>query len=716
MLAALVGVLVAANSAAALIGNVYLQATVAALSLLGVALAAFLQSRELDAERSEKLEETAPRGVKLVRELSRGDVGVAPEAPEALTTLHHSTGDYYLPRDADDRLDAELKSALAGGETRLVVLVGPSKAGKTRTLFEAMRRRLADAEWIAPADADALDKLMKPDGMPHPVGSTAVLWLDDLELYVRVGPYGMGSEVLERLAADDRRWIVLATAGGKGILMAGDLSEFSVPMEDLLRHATEIRLPAQLSAGEREHLRDYAPEVTERISEDGIGEYMIAGRELIRKLDSGSHNHGAALCPQGQAVANATIDWQRAGIFDPIPRSVLRKAYPNYLPEHVDPSDAGFEEGLAWAREPLYSNVALISGRRQFQPYDLVVASVPESRAIDETAWLSFLEAADAEQAFNLGALAFGRSHGDGEIDWGALAEQANCKTLDSDRAELRGFAFSNLGVLLAQRGDFRGAIDAYREAFELGVVDAQVNLGSLLWDKGRKREAREAFELADAHGSADGSYRLGSLMLEVGDDLADAEVVLCRAEERGHPGAAIRLAHAFEQRRELDKAETTYRRADESGSMEGAVALALFLEDRRGKRHEALEAWKRADERGSDIGACRIGIHLDEFGRDRDGAKAAFERGAERGDDDSAHNLGIMHFKDGELDEAEAWFRVADELGHTNGAFNHAVLLVEKGEMAEAEAAFRRAGQRGHPEGAEAARSVRREEVVEDG
>jgi TPR repeat protein len=702
------------NGLAGLIGDPALQIAVAALSVLGIVVGGVLQLREIRAKRSERLEEMVPGGVKRVRELGREEAGVAREAPEALATLHRSTGDEYLTRDVDERLDSELASALHDEEARLIVLAGPSKAGKSRTLFEAMRRQLSDAEWVAPADVDALDELMKPGGMPPLTGSTAVLWLDDLELYVRVGLRGMGLRVLKRLSEDDRRWIVLATAGGKGIPQAGEMSKFSVPMEDLLRHATEIRLPAKLSLTERERLRDYAPDAAERISKDGIGEYMIAGEELIRKLDSGSHHHGDPPCPQGQAVANTAVDWQRAGIVDPIPRPVLREAYPNYLPAHVDPSDTGFEEGLAWARKPLYSAVALVSGCEELQPYDLVVTSVPETRAIDQTAWLCFLEAADPEQALALGTLAFWRSQGETEIDWETLSEQAGRKALEAEDPGLRGYALSNLGVLLAQRGDLRGAVDAYEQAFEFGVVDSQVNLGHLLLERGKKREARKAFERADKHGSAAGAYRLGSLMLDVGDDLIDAEVVLLRAEGRGHAGAAIRLARAYEQRKELDKAEAAYRRADELGSMAGAEGLALLLEDKRGKLDEAREAWERADERGSDIGAYKVGMHLVDLG-DRVDAKAAFQRGAEREDDDSAHNLATLYYEERDLDEAEKWFAVADELGHATSAYNYAILLANEERLEEAEAAFRRAAQRGHPKAGSAARAIRRGELEID-
>ncbi|HKB50698.1 MAG TPA: hypothetical protein VKC63_04655 [Solirubrobacterales bacterium] len=692
----------AVNGLAAAIGDTTLQVIVGVLSLLGLVVVAVLQFWEVRAQRSEQLETVLPKAVQQVRDLRPQDAGVAPEAPEALASLGRADGERYLARDVDDQLDAALKRALESASASLIVLNGPSKAGKTRTLFEAMRRSIPDANWLAPADAKAIDELMRPDAMPELDQPVAVLWLDDLELYVRVGAHGMHADVLERLSGSGRRWIVLATAGGKGISQAGDTSQFSIPMEDLLRHAEEIRLSPKLSAEERDRLQGYAPDAAERIAQDGIGEYMIAGRELARKLDSGRHNHGADPSPHGKAIAHAAIDWQRAGILDPIPRPVLRDIYAVYLPEHVDPGDADFDQGLDWARRPLYSTVALLSGRDEFIPYDYVVTVVENSGAeIEEEAWLSFLEASTPEQAFDLGALAFARSSGGSEIDWGKLAERANRKTMESSRRLLKAYAASNVGTILVERGDRKGAMAAYQQAEELGLGIGSVAIGNMLREDGDLKAAEAAYERADEQGNDMGAYNLGLLRLRA-EDNAGAEAAFRRADTRGHDDAPVNLGKIFEDRGELDEAEAAYRRADERGGMLGAFALGFFLETARNERGDALAAYARADERGSAEGAFLIGIHLDECG-DRRGAKEAFGRADERGDADGAYNLGILLYEDGELEEAKAAFRRADERGDAKGAYNHGAALEQSGELEQAEAAFRRADERGHPKASDA-------------
>jgi hypothetical protein len=64
----------------------------------------------------------------------------------------------YVARDVDEDLRAALAAAFDGRGRWLVVVMGPSKVGKSRALFEAVThcaegRKL---EFVAPADGDAL--------------------------------------------------------------------------------------------------------------------------------------------------------------------------------------------------------------------------------------------------------------------------------------------------------------------------------------------------------------------------------------------------------------------------------------------------------------------------------------------------------------------------------------------------------------------------------
>jgi eukaryotic-like serine/threonine-protein kinase len=93
----------------------------------------------------------------------------------------------YVRRTVDDALDATLD------HSQLVVLVGDSKAGKSRTAFEAMRRQFPDRLLLVPASKQALAQLAALEvAVP-----AAVLWLDELDTYL--GADGLTVQVLEQL-------------------------------------------------------------------------------------------------------------------------------------------------------------------------------------------------------------------------------------------------------------------------------------------------------------------------------------------------------------------------------------------------------------------------------------------------------------------------------------------------------------------------------------
>ena len=77
----------------------------------------------------------------------------------------------YVPRDHDDELRQRLLAASAHGG--LVVLVGGSSAGKTRSLFEAVRAVLPDWQIFVPQNVTAVREAV--EGLP----SRTIVWMDD---------------------------------------------------------------------------------------------------------------------------------------------------------------------------------------------------------------------------------------------------------------------------------------------------------------------------------------------------------------------------------------------------------------------------------------------------------------------------------------------------------------------------------------------------------
>ena len=89
----------------------------------------------------------------------------------------------YVRRVADSQLVAAVASALDGAGPWIVVVHGPSKVGKSRSLFEALLvcARTTPVDLVAPVDAAALKSLLLPGEGLRRSSCAAVLWLDDLD-------------------------------------------------------------------------------------------------------------------------------------------------------------------------------------------------------------------------------------------------------------------------------------------------------------------------------------------------------------------------------------------------------------------------------------------------------------------------------------------------------------------------------------------------------
>jgi hypothetical protein len=153
----------------------------------------------------------------------------------------------YVPRTADAALLAALAAAVDGREPWIVLVMGPSKVGKSRSLFQALREwaKVGDRslDVIAPADAEALRLLMTLGPDVGALGSHAVLWLDDIELFLNEG---VTMSTLRAWRAGEAGRVVVATYGGKGRerVAASAVSGLANIANDVLRCARRVVLKA----------------------------------------------------------------------------------------------------------------------------------------------------------------------------------------------------------------------------------------------------------------------------------------------------------------------------------------------------------------------------------------------------------------------------------------------------------------------------------------
>ena len=692
-----------------------------AIAAIGVVGALFtlgfvvLQQRAVKRENEEALWRpgTAPT---LVRDTVASDgiyeLGVESEAPEALAAvgLEQQRHAPYAPREVDERLRERLTAAAAQAGVTLVIVRGPSKAGKSRTALNALDQAMPNAWLLVPKDRAALAQLAR-SGVPRGIGPGAcIVWLDDIELFATSpSADGLNAATIKNLNRWSRPVVLLATAGGKGGQLTGS-DQYAEPTRDLLRAHPPFELNPWLSPKEEEMLAalgTYSRDAAHRIAPEGIGEFMIAAPKLRERLDEGAKN------PEGLAVTQAAVDWRRAGLIRPVPAAALRSLYVHYL--RGPHSEARFEAGLAWATEALYSSVSLLQGTAEYEPYDYIVLyERRRKRSIPNPVWDDIItEHADDAELSSVGIAAVEKgSWGAAERafrrgdDRGSAVAAFNLGTLlrrgkDMEgaeaawrRADERGSAQAayNLGVRLEEIGDVEAAEAAWRRADERGSGEAAYNLGRLLFKRSDTDGAEAAWRRADDRGSAEAAHNLGVLLWKRGD-MQEAETVLRRADYRGSAGAAYRLGIMLEERGDLPEAEDAWRRSDEAGSAKAALFLSFVLV-KRGDLKEAETVLRRADDRGLAEAAYSLALLLEDRG-DLEGAEAALVRADDRGSAQAAFRLGRLLEERGDLQEAEAAMRRADERGSAHGAHYLGVLLRRRGAMEEADSVFRRARDR---------------------
>src|SRR5690606_12288111 len=91
----------------------------------------------------------------------------------------------YVARDCDTQLAQRLDHAAVHGG--LVLVVGPSTAGKTRAAWQAVATRFADRDVFVPDPGADLTRLADAVAARARGGGRSVVWLDDLDKYLNEG-------------------------------------------------------------------------------------------------------------------------------------------------------------------------------------------------------------------------------------------------------------------------------------------------------------------------------------------------------------------------------------------------------------------------------------------------------------------------------------------------------------------------------------------------
>jgi TPR repeat protein len=508
--------------------------------------------------------------------------------------------DPYVPRTSND-VDLRLSAALEPG--RLVLLVGPSKAGKTRTAFEAVKDRWPQARLLAPRPATLQSLVAHPRLMA--TSDALVVWLDELQRFLTIkDPLTLA--MLTGLNGRHGPTVVLATLGvNERARLVRDTGELTWDTRLLLENADFTIDLAPTSDDTREQAVAKAAYPDADLSAAGLAEQLAGAPALLQQYHDAQYAD-----PLLHAVLQSAVDWTRTGMPRPTLTDELSGLALDVLldrqPE-LEPTDQQLEQAIKNASTPPRGagrvaglRTARTAGRsRSYRPFSYLVAADDgqsgSPRPIPPTFWDRVLRLANPDEAFDVGFAAYQRNNIGAAISAfrkpaaaGYTRAMVNLGILLSDwlyppeLAEARRWyeqaaaagdtrAMFNLGTLLADRlKQPELARRSYEQAAAAGHINAMVNLGNLLSDLGRPELARRWYEKAAAAGDTDAMVNLGLLLSDLDQpELAEACYWFEKAAAAGDADAMNNLGALLVTRLDppqLDQARFWYERAAAGG------------------------------------------------------------------------------------------------------------------------------------------------------
>ncbi|MGW5386150.1 tetratricopeptide repeat protein [Nocardia sp. NPDC003963] len=597
----------------------------------------------------------------------------------------YGRGDRYVARTAN-RVDERLAEALTG--TRMVIVVGPSKAGKTRTLFEAVRALDSRARIVWPV----IDGIGELAGHPRVADTddTLVVWLDDLHEYLS-GSQALTTAVLAQLTARPGRTPVVATLRSEMRAQLRGEGELRRDIRLLLEQASIIDLAATSEDPVEQNaaVRMYSGQV---FGPHGLGEVLAGAPELLARYDDAK-----AADPVRHTVLRIVVDWARIGRPDPIPEPILTELTIRQLrverPE-IDIQRAAVDFAIGAARtapQGAGRAAALLTSYlseevRGYRPFDYLVAADDGQdnralRPIPDSFWEHATRDTGPEILFAVANTAYQREN---TAEAGRLSERAA-------EAGHPG-AMYNLGILLHAQDRLPEAEHWWRRAAEAGVLAAMVNLGELLHIRNHLPEAEHWLRRAAEAGDPAAMSNLGSL-LHAQDRLPEAEHWWRRAADAGSAAAMHGLGSLLEDLGRVPEAEFWYRKAAEAGESSAMYNLGLLL-SRQGRVPEAELWYRRAAEAGVSIAMYSLGVLLSAREDRLPEAELWYRKAAEAGESSAMYNLGLLLSRQGRVPEAELWYRKAADTGNPGAMHNLGILLYAQDEVREAEECWRRAAE----------------------
>ncbi|WP_246192482.1 tetratricopeptide repeat protein [Kitasatospora atroaurantiaca] len=575
-------------------------------------------------------------------------LGVHPAVPgrAATTPQQGFVLPAYVPRPHDAELRAHLVDVAAAGDTSLVVVLGASCSGKTRTAYEAVRAALSDWELIFPTGPDSLLAALTAGA----VGPRTVLWLNEAQNFL-YGPAGETSAaaLLRRLDHPGPA-VIVATLWPR---YHQELTAYGTVgphphARSLLAQAHRTDIPAAFTDDDLDILRDLARSdaslaLAQRTGAPAVTQILAAGPDLVHHYQHPTDPHG----PYGQAVISAAIDARRLGVTDPIPLAMLEEAAVGYLTDAqraaADPG-SWFTHALAYARTKVKDVVAALEGI----PHPVGMGTIPgvvrladyleehgqaARRMLCPPAAFWTAAANHIRNASDLRALA-DAAHARWRLWHAALLYQKACDAGDND-------ALNSLAEIRERAGEHRAAERLYRQAFDAGDTSALTKLAAMREQAGDHQGAEQLYQQAAHAGDASARRRLGEIR-GMARDREETERLVRQTVDSGSTSALTRLAVMRGQAGDYRAAERLYRQAAASGSRIALTGLAS-LRKRVGDLREAEQLYRQAASTGI-VRALRELALMRETAGDYQEAERLARQAADAGDTFALTSLAETH------------------------------------------------------------------------
>jgi TPR repeat protein len=687
------------------------------------------------------------RRVRSCRDADAVALGVKPALRDAVASGGLPT---YVLRDIEvgGSVDPATDLAAAFAVGGLVIIEGPSAAGKTRTAFEAMRRYAPDRWLIVPDNpASLLD--LKKDGVRL---SHSVVWLDDIDSYLLA--VGLDAAVLDAFChPDEHDVIMLGTLRSEARI---ELAETSAQDSAVRRSFGEISRRARFIGLDREFSQAETQRATAWRTADsrvaaaldhsdsaGFAEYLAAAPAVLERWHSARRGEH----PVAGAIISAAIDTQMGFLFAairipyllleamlmvhgrttpqnprrPVPASMLEELYTAYLLplETQRPGQPGFRDALNWAVRPVNgaSSCLLPTGDDTYQVFEYLLDHVSAGarsgtyhplRDVPAAALQVILTRVDAYELAGLES----ELRKAGRYD---MAESAY---------QLLVAKGTDVTYVRAYKGEDEQ--DWLQHAAEAGQPSAMCDLAVMAFRNGDRRQAGQLFRRAAELGSTDAMNNLGVLR-EIAGDFGDAEQWYRRAARRGHPDAmnnlaiclhaagrsgeaaqwwsraasedeetALRNQRLAQEPGDVSAGRTWYRKGPETWTLAQRV-LKVVAGMEEGEP-DAGPLLREAAGAGDRMAMIKLASICDKTG-DATEATRWYRRAAEAGDADAMTALGARLYQAGANDEAETWWRAAAAHGDAMAMYDLAVLFQKQEDDEQARAWRQQAVDAGYPD-----------------